>query len=124
MNEEDLSRIKEIANDLVMKLHRQLKKSPWAKNLKQEQLYAVFQCYAEDQVYIKEGFEFYEVEFWLDELVKRRKRLQSDNGSRWTFTSREQSVFGGNSIFTPDKMLEDNQNGLECRRLTESWRDN
>ncbi len=50
-----------------MKNYRTNKSRSWAKNVEEAQLYQVFQCFGEDQLYFYQEFELPLLERYVDE---------------------------------------------------------
>ena len=58
-----------------MELYRDNRGQPWTKGLQEDQLYAVYQCHAEDMIYQKDDFEYPVLESYLDKVSKERKKM-------------------------------------------------
>ena len=65
---EEMLEIQQHCNDQVLKCYWVNKGRPWALLICKEQMYQVFQCYSEDQIFCYEQFEFALLERRIDEL--------------------------------------------------------
>lgn len=68
MTLDELTGIQEHCNDQVMKQYKINKGRSWAQKVSENQLYQVFQCFSEDQVFYYQGFEFAILERLIGEL--------------------------------------------------------
>lgn len=68
MTLEELTNIQEHCNDQVMKQYKINKGRSWAQKVSENQLYQVFQCFSEDQVFFYQGFEYALLERLIAEL--------------------------------------------------------
>lgn len=68
LNLDQLNAFKDNGNDTVMKLFKCNEKQSWAQEVNEDQLYQVFQCFYEDQVFHYENFEFAMLEMRIEEL--------------------------------------------------------
>lgn len=64
----------------------------WVINISQDQLYQVFQCFSEDQIYFFEDMEFAVMEMRLEDL--KRERLKADDSQCGTSDINTESYIG------------------------------
>lgn len=99
----ELQEVNDHCNDQVIRQYKINKERPWTKNIKNDQLYQVFQCFSEDQIFYFEEYEFAILEKRLDELIKEKNRDCNDD------TISLKSYYSSGSQVSDDEGREDNK---------------
>ena len=92
MTIEDLEQIQSHCNDQVIIQYNLNKARKWVAEVSRDQLYQVFQCFSEDQIFFFEDMEFAVMEMRLEDL--KREKLKNEDSQCGTSDITTESYIG------------------------------